>query len=71
MLAELRNFRGLCGLSADCDGVTRGPQAVLGDQATTPQPAEDAGCSGSPEGRCASLRDGPTAHPSPGPLQPD
>ncbi|WP_142026028.1 hypothetical protein [Blastococcus colisei] len=35
-----------------------------------PQPAEDAGCNGSPEGRCASLRDGPAAHPSPDPPQP-
>jgi hypothetical protein len=68
-----------CGLpadSADCvrpeDDVIRGPiQAVLRGQATAPQPAEGAGCSGSPEGRCASLRDGPTAHPSPGPLQPE
>src|SRR5688572_27577230 len=34
---------------------------------TAPHRAEDSGCSGSPEGRSTSLRDGPTAHPSPHP----
>src|SRR4051794_31318679 len=58
MLAELRTSCGLCGLCADGDGVTRGPT-----EPSAPEPAEGAGCSGSPEGRCTSFRDGPTTPP--------
>lgn len=63
-----RSPRTLCGLTGVICGSIR---AVSDGDETAPQPAEDVGCSGSPEGRCASLRDGPAAHLSPDPLQPE
>nr|WP_281244762.1 transposase family protein [Geodermatophilus poikilotrophus] len=64
-------MRTSCGLTADWDSAFPGPCEPPRGAARRSQPAEGAGCSGSPEGRCASLRDGPTAHPSLNPLQPD
>jgi hypothetical protein len=42
--------------------VSVAPARVEGE---LPLPARQAGCRRSPEARCASLRDGPAAHPSP------
>jgi hypothetical protein len=64
----LRTLRTVCGLR--WRDPRSHPSRPGGDE-TAPQPAEGSGCSGAPEGRCASLRDGPAAHPPPDPLQPD
>ncbi len=65
----------MCPGESDGDVATQRPlslwRAVLAAIDAAPQPAEGAGCSGSPEGRCASLWDGPAAHPSPAPFQPE
>lgn len=59
----------MCPGESDGDVATQRPlslwRAVLAAIDAAPQPAEGADCSGSPEGRCASLWDGPAAHPSP------
>jgi hypothetical protein len=49
----------------------REPRVASRPFVSAPHPDNRAGCGGAPEGRCASLRDGPPAHPSPAAPRPE
>src|SRR3954454_9516312 len=66
ILAVLRT---ICGLCADW-GRRSSRLGHCPDDGTRPHTHRSLSDYGPPEGRCASLRDGPAAHPSPGSVQP-